>query len=554
MQDDYLKPGFDDFYDPERRDREETWWYLPHREIWSVRIRKPPEQHPNELRDDFGNRFGEVFHEHFEGADVPTRPEHQIFFGPTPHVESDVLFAQIVVTNITDDNRRHLRALFDLIKRGDVDSIKDAENLTGATDQLCRAAQPANWGGGGPGGLPIPQLGPVQDEGLNSGKPTPYDFVLPDRLQNTGPGLNLSDFQANYGGENVLVAILDTAPHPDGWAAAVQKFDKHPVIKSLDDMGDFEIRYETASIFPLLTAGEEKVIADKMQQLGLPSQPMVDHGLFVAGIIHSIAPKASIKLLRILNDNGTGLQSVVGRGLSAAIDVSTSDVKYTGKPLIINCSLNMVLALADKYRDMPGGVEQDWALFQAGNTIVGAAGNEGLDRTRPDGSKPPYPRYPAGFNGTLGVTALNQNYSRASYANWAEDYNIADAAGAYPVTFTGPDRVGIATTGGETLSFGHVRITHPLDSVLGLYISNDGLPGLAYSILGQHNGWARWAGTSFANAIVSGVLALIASYRYANQQAFNQADLVTDLLKYCEPRLTQKGINSEYVLKVTQGT
>jgi len=31
---------------------------------------------------------------------------------------------------------------------------------------------------------------------------------------------------------------------------------------------------------------------------------MADHGLFVAGIIHSIAPQASLHLIRVLNDFG----------------------------------------------------------------------------------------------------------------------------------------------------------------------------------------------------------------------------------------------------------
>ena len=33
---------------------------------------------------------------------------------------------------------------------------------------------------------------------------------------------------------------------------------------------------------------------------------MPDHGLFIAGLIRDIAPKASIRLIRILNDLGGG--------------------------------------------------------------------------------------------------------------------------------------------------------------------------------------------------------------------------------------------------------
>ncbi len=558
MSDDHLEPGFGEFFDPENPPREldpeDAKCYLLSREIWTIRIER--DQRPlSEQQDDFMRQFAEVFQAHFSANDVHEPPEHKVFFWPDPREELNILFAHILVRNITDANRAATRALFNQQKKEPV----AGQFVSGETETLCRSLQPASWGGGGPGGLPFPQLTDVIGSELNPDPPAPYSFVLPRRPANVLSDLpeKLSDLQTNpgYGGKNVQIAILDTAPQPAIWQQAVNNFPNHPIIKSL--AGVIDIRAEKK--FPLLTLEDEQDIADELAAKGFTSYPLVEHGLFVAGIIHSIAPNASIKLYRVLDDNGVGLRFVVECGLMYA----ESEAK--NKPLIINCSLTMVLPQADKYRNEFGEVEEDWASIGKNITIVGAAGNEGLYKTRPNGSKPPYPRYPAGFTKALGVTALNKDSKRASYANWAEDYDIDDltalpgqapAPGYYPygVGENHSDRVGIATLGGEVMSFSHLRVTNPFDSILGLYISDNGLPGLAYSILGQHNGWARWSGTSFANAIASGVLALIASYRFAKNQSTNQKSLVKDLLEYCDARLTQDGNNYEHVLNVTQGT
>src|SRR5262249_23700241 len=72
--------------------------------------------------------------------------------------------------------------------------------------------------------------------------------------------------------------------------------------------------------------------------------PMTDHGLFIAGIVHSLAPNAHIHLIRVLNDYGVGTIETLARGLDAvlpeiAVDPSTR--------IIMNCSLTINL-LKDK--------------------------------------------------------------------------------------------------------------------------------------------------------------------------------------------------------------
>ena len=66
---------------------------------------------------------------------------------------------------------------------------------------------------------------------------------------------------------------------------------------------------------------------------------MTDHGLFVAGIVHTIAPKAQIHLFEVLNPDGVGDLLSIARGLWQALDL------FSGKPLVINCSLVLNIPL-----------------------------------------------------------------------------------------------------------------------------------------------------------------------------------------------------------------
>jgi subtilisin family serine protease len=117
--------------------------------------------------------------------------------------------------------------------------------------------------------------------------------------------------------------------------------------------------------------------------------------------------------------------------------------------------------------------------------FVASAGNDSTSQSRVDA------RYPAAFSNVIGVGALPKgnpriinSYIPASYSNLADN----------------PPTNGFMTFGGEPGQGQGIR---------GMYISN--FPGLGNI---NPTGWAWWAGTSFAAAIITGFLAAEISSSY----------------------------------------
>jgi len=60
---------------------------------------------------------------------------------------------------------------------------------------------------------------------------------------------------------------------------------------------------------------------------------MASHGLFIAGIIQSIAPKAKLRLIQVLNDGGGGSLESVAYGFSQALALApTSPIVFPSYP------------------------------------------------------------------------------------------------------------------------------------------------------------------------------------------------------------------------------
>lgn len=473
-----------------------------------------------------------------------------------------------------------------------------------------RASQGGHWGGGGPGGWPFPLFWPIPQEGIDD-KTTPYYFHLPESLEELRATAKTKDAE-------VTVAILDSLPFPINgtdyrkeWSDIVHKFPKNQLIQSLDQLH----KDDKLSFIDCIDKDRAEEINCVMDNHGLASYYMADHGLFVAGIIHSIAPHAKIKIYRVLTDKGNSHTTDIGDAYEQAIEDAKDD--ESNPRLIICCSLTMMLGTEKSMFDPPrkdrlntSYMENEWRYRQTGDmsripeswtkiSIVAASGNEGtflsqfgkddwlpnylnpnnkLIESPADGSlvattvldAPPYPWFPAAFERVLGVSALDEHFKRASYSNWADDFNLPvdppPPAGEAP-SIPG-ERRGIATYGGEILEIPSpidptnplhsLRITDPFDSLLGLYVSDYQIPNPidahAEPIqMPNTQGWVYWSGTSFATPIVVGALAILAVH---NPDA-NSEELLQELLKYCEERINHDTggvpLNAEHVLKVSQG-
>ena len=399
--------------------------------------------------------------------------------------------------------------------------------------------------GGGPGSRPVPYTGAAN---------VLYKFELPKEV---GP---LCPPEEARRGENVKVAILDTAPCLQQLVEAYELYQKirperqqqlrderkyHPLIESLLKPGG-PLHVHPASV--------EELFRLRALHLQDHDYTMTDHGLFIAGIINTIAPSAELHLYEVLNSQGTGDLESIARGLWTVADEQYRVFLETGKfqHLVVNCSLMLDISLdgdpdspdtariiadeplpiighrlTDMHGDLlryisdhPDFVERSgsvimWIcdlLFFLGARVIAAAGND-WDPTDPGR---PRARYPAAFPSVQGVGALKKEQPQTAIVG-NQDYEVA----SYSDLSDEPGKVGVATLGGEA---GAER------GVLGIYLGEfpEPLPwewsifhrivnwlaklfGGRFVYPKNETHWAWWAGTSFATPILSGVIAAVLS-------------------------------------------
>jgi hypothetical protein len=357
-------------------------------------------------------------------------------------------------------------------------------------------------GTGGPGGWPVPFRGDPSR--------APYQFRdLISRLKD----------QEMYGeGEGVDIAILDTAPCPHDLVAAYKECKNwHPLIHTL--LGP-------NGKLKLYPATYEQCLRMGSTSLNKHDYKMNDHGLFVAGIIHSIVPQATIHLVEVLNPFGVGdLESLAG-GLQKVFEEiyqkpdELSEAEEPQKPrqkLVINSSWMLELPSVEAHLQALSYTDPEYEFERAvwhlarddenqalvlkaecdrfsalGRQVIAAAGNDWKEKSPRTAA--PATRFPAAFLSTLGVGALpkdsrldesNNRHKASSYSN------IADVPDR-------PDIKRIVTLGGEA---GEGQ------GVLGLYLGE--FPGCEPKP--NCTRWAWWAGTSFATPILTGTIAAVLS-------------------------------------------
>lgn len=398
------------------------------------------------------------------------------------------------------------------------------------------ASNGINPGDGGPGGPPHPYP--------PDGDPVPYDFK--------GALIDLLRKQRNRG-DGISVAILDTAPTADALTAAYDKWvtratsgAPHPILKRLWNETGINPRLQ---LIPM-----SQPTKDRLSKYSIEDHPysISDHGLFVAGIIDTLAPDATLYLYEALNDRGVcDSQSVL-----AGIDWIQNNQKI--KRVVVNCSLFVLIPFDDKHfrKDLaetfpnvfPWNDDEglkNWLKAQAkfseltfqsfhtpDRTVVAAAGNDwhhggGQNQERP------LTRFPAAFDSVLGVGALEDvgHHQPAFYSN--RDDN--------------PESLGVSAFGGG-LNDGKDENGKDKDSqgMIGVYISPD-FPdpkGQGKTITNQ-NGWARWAGTSFATPLVSGLATAIMSDPLVPHTTDAPANIIRN-------SIFSSSINGENMLEVTQ--
>lgn len=348
--------------------------------------------------------------------------------------------------------------------------------------------------------------GSPSDPGTTGGpgsRPSPVDNSDMDNYHILPTLDQISDLSGLFKGvshqnsENgVVVAILDTSYSKDEledihktWV--LDRPNKpHPIIKALFGE-DGALRN---------TNGQLRVYTDPTVVNYLPGltidghdYDMTDHGLFVAGIINSLAPKAELHLYQVLNQYGLGDLRSIARALQQVFN------DFQENKLVVNLSLTMNMPLEEghlKANDVLGvgreilkrkaSIERQSRIFEwicdlvdtLDSRVIAAAGNESKSSDQRPGAL-----YPAAFDRVLGVGALEDDDGSVVPASYS---NLADK----------PTNKGLTTFGG---------MPGEKKGILGVYVGPfpDGSP--------NENGLAWWSGTSFATPIISGITATVLS-------------------------------------------
>lgn len=422
-----------------------------------------------------------------------------------PRRITSMVFARVPQFTAPENQRAFIEDFIGLLNNRAKELQQDGDELTVETiaPNWLGGSAPGQFGMGGPGAKPVPAY-PDQ-------RAQPWAFKMPDRLGRDVRGK----------GQPVEVAVLDTVP---AWEALNHAFHS-PALADHELLQRVKVQTTGGlNVFrPITDSMEHNWLNDP--QLGIALRDhfynMSDHGLFVAGVIAAIAPQAQIRMVEVLSHWGIGTMQTIANGLNQLLSQRNSKV-----PLVVNLSLTIEVPSEDH---LPPGWQNDsqlsqWAWFVAwlkenenfieesfaalrklcaqleatGAIIIAAAGNNGTSDAHPPA------RYPAAFHSVTGVGALKHNGETAEYSNEADR---PDPRNRQPLA-------GMVTFGGDMdMTSGNANTE---TGMLGVYIG--AFPDGSVS----QNGWARWAGTSFATPVIAGTLARLIAAGDRPQEAMQR--------------------------------
>jgi subtilisin family serine protease len=230
-----------------------------------------------------------------------------------------------------------------------------------------------------------------------------------------------------------------TAYRQVGLSAAARAFDGAGVVVAVLDTGVYTPHEQFAGrlLLPSLDVVDDDTDASEVGP-GLAW----GHGTHVAGIIAAMAPKATLLPVRVLDANGRGNTFLLAYAVEWAVNHGAD---------VINLSLGTEFD-SQVLRDVVArAVAQGVVVVAAAGN---GAGNGGVSTIQ----------YPAGYAGVVGVTAVDANNKKATFANFGA---------------------------------GWVDVAAPGVGIMSTMVSSQGA------------GYATWSGTSMSTAFVSGAAAQV---------------------------------------------
>lgn len=223
----------------------------------------------------------------------------------------------------------------------------------------------------------------------------------------------------------------------------------------------------------------------RLQQHVSVDDAVKEHGLFVTGLIHTLAPESDYYLYRVLDDRGCGDLFGLVEGLHLFM-AEVSGPAGSLDNVVINMSMGVL-----QPRDAGEGVAVLEAAvleaFERGAVLVAAAGNDsvGADHRLPA-------ELPAAYQEVIGAAAVNNQVAPTCYSN----------------------RGDVAAPAGEADLQGELGSEDdPLHCEPRAYTCTQAADGPAcwWGVISlatvSDSGYAYWVGTSFAAPLVSGLAA-----------------------------------------------
>jgi len=468
-------------------------------------------------------------------ADLNTTTGKYLF--PSPSGKGTTVVSYFTVASVPTEHILQDAMMMDM--KGEDSKAKQVVNLLNHNLEMIRqdvgipllAAAP-NWLGGAncfAHGCPIFPPFPVPESDSCVSETGIWPISLPDLPANSPIG--------NKTGQGVTVFVLDSMPLiPDGATgqtsnvisgAANGANTSNALLNTISNEMDriispFVDFYHTTLPDALLESAEDRLVTGRDINGKRYGFPMPDHGLFVTGIIQSLAPNTNVEYIRVLNDFGVGDSGTLVGTLEWIQQRMSPGGDLHNQPVVINMSLVMTPSDEDLFMNWFGdscNCSPDQhvqmmndvkllrsplhmaiqALAASGAVLVASAGNDSNSIDMPGRVGP---RYPAAFPEVLSVGAVDRRGEMAPYSNYPQ---------------LSPQHNGIATYGGGVPTKADIA-RDEVDAFIGLYSAptypaleakNPPLPD--YPAPNEH-AWAYWSGTSFATPIISAVAARILEY------------------------------------------
>lgn len=383
-------------------------------------------------------------------------------------------------SNSTVEPRKFVMQLYETLDDSDVDDIinqidvsanghpifADPNYLTRLSDLTTDPCSLPNSGGGGSGGTPYGDPG-IPDTEVEI-RDAANGFMGQWAFGNQGINL-LSPPSVGFAGEEVRVAVFDASLVPSHF----------PFLKRVGIALPSPLWFTTWNHAGTTMAN--------------------NHGMFVAGLIHRIAPESDIQVIRVLNDNGCGDLWALNRALEyykSRMSAWTGDLDKT----VINMSLGIRTTNTVNKKDVDTLAKLIKDADYIGAIIFAAAGNDSAPTSKDPGKLRQEMQVPASDPLVFGVAATNSKGQISCYSNKGDLAAPGGDGGTWKVNTVMEPCVSRADTWDKVPGpHGGAKCNDIATCDFGLISLGETRDGPQYMY---------WAGTSFATPLVSGMAAL----------------------------------------------